>query len=103
MAYTDSVEVVLLKMELDDQKKRVLYLEEKNMELAKQLSESEEFQQRLINYLLTSANQQDQLENELKELKLRFLQIDIEKRKKQEEFQQAIEQINESLRNLSFL
>ena len=102
MAYTDSVEVVLLKMELDDQKKRVLYLEEKNMELAKQLSESEEFQQRLINYLLTSANQQDQLENELKELKLRFLQIDIEKRKKQEEFQQAIEQINESLSNLSY-
>ena len=101
MAETNSVEVFLLKMELDEQKQRVKSLREKTMELEKQLSQCDEFEQRLINYLLISANQQEQLEKELKDLKLLFFNIDIEKRKKQEEFRQAIEQINESLQNLS--
>ena len=63
----------LLKIELQEQKQRIIYLQEKKMELDKQLSECEEFEQRLINYLLISANQQDQLEKELKDLKLLFL------------------------------
>ena len=103
MAESDSVEVFLLKIELQEQKQRIIYLQEKKMELDKQLSECEEFEQRLINYLLISANQQDQLQKELKDLKLLFLKMDIEKRKKQEEILEAIEQMNQSLQNLSLL
>ena len=96
-------EVSLLKMELDKQNQRVIFLEENKMELEKKLTECEEFEDRLINYLLISANQQDKLEKELKELKLLFLHIDIEKRKKQEEFDEAIAQICATLQNLSFI
>ena len=103
MAESDSVEVFLLKIELQEQKQRIIYLQEKKMELDKQLSECEEFEQRLIMFLLISANQQDQLEKELKDLKLLFLKMDIEKRKKQEEILEAIEQMNQSLQNLSLL
>ena len=101
MAESDSVEVFLLKMELEEQKQRIIYLQDKKMELDKQLSECEEFEQRLMGYLLISANQQDQLEKELQDLKLLFQKMDIEKRKKQEEFLEAIEQMNKSLQNLS--
>ena len=94
-------EVSLLKMELDKQNQRVIFLQEKKIELEKKLLESEEFGERIIHYLLASANQQDQLEKELKDLKLLFLHIDIEKRKKQEEFNAAIEQINATLQNLT--
>ena len=101
MAESESVEVFLLKMELEEQKQRIIYLQDKKMELDKQLSECEEFEQRLMGYLLISANQQDQLEKELQDLKLLFQKMDIEKRKKQEEFLEAIEQMNQSLHNLS--
>ena len=101
MAESDSVEVFLLKMELEEQKQRIIYLQDKKMELDKQLSECEEFEQRLMGYLLISANQQDQLEKELQDLKLLFQKMDIEKRKKQEEFLEVIEQMNQSLQNLS--
>ena len=80
-----------LQMELDNQTQRVKFLEEKNSDLEQKLSKSEEFEQRLVNYLIISANQQDELEKELKELKILFLHVDIEKRKKQEEFQKALE------------
>ena len=89
-----------LQMELDNQTQRVKFLEEKNSDLEQKLSKSEEFEQRLVNYLIISANQQDELEKELKELKILFLHVDIEKRKKQEEFQKALEEINVILQNL---
>ena len=89
-----------LQTELDNQTQRVKFLEEKNSDLEQKLSKSEEFEQRLVNYLIISANQQDELEKELKELKILFLHVDIEKRKKQEEFQKALEEINVILQNL---
>ena len=89
-----------LQMELDNQTQRDKFLEEKNSDLEQKLSKSEEFEQRLVNYLIISANQQDELEKELKELKILFLHVDIEKRKKQEEFQKALEEINVILQNL---
>ena len=94
-------EVSLLKMELDKQNQRVISLQKDNMELKKKLSECEEFGDRLIHYLLTSANQQDQLEKELKDLKLLFLHMDIEKRKKQDELNEALQQVSATLQNLS--
>ena len=94
-------EVSLLKMELDKQNQRVISLQKDNIELKKKLSECEEFGDRLIHYLLTSANQQDQLEKELKDLKLLFLHMDIEKRKKQDELNEALQQVSATLQNLS--
>ena len=96
-----NVEVFLLQMQLEEQNQRVKFLEEKKSELEEQLKKSKEFEQRLVNYLIIAANQQEQLEEELKDLKLLFLQMDIKKRKKEQEVNLAIDQINESLQNLS--
>jgi hypothetical protein len=74
-------EVFLLKMKLDEQALRVKYLQQKNCELQEHLNLCEEFQQRLIGYLLDSANQQDLQQKELDELKLRCLESDLQKRK----------------------
>ena len=96
-----NVEVFHLQMQLEEQNQRVKFLEEKKSELEEQLKKSKEFEQRLVNYLIIAANQQEQLEEELKDLKLLFLQMDIKKRKKEQEVNLAIDQINESLQNLS--
>jgi hypothetical protein len=74
------VEVVLLKMKIEELTLRTKFLQEKNCELQKQLQNCEEFQQKLITYLLEGAKQQDQLQKELDELKLLCLQTDLQKR-----------------------
>ena len=94
-------EKFLLHKQLQEQIAKVKFLNENKNQLEEQLKQSEEFVQRLVNYLIISANQQEKLEKELEDLKLLFLQMEIEKRKKEEDFNQIIEEINDSLQNLS--
>jgi Tfp pilus assembly protein PilN len=75
------VEVFLLKMKIEEQTLKIKVLQEKNCELEKQLHNCEEFEQKLISYLLDGANKQDLLQKELDELKLLCLQTDLQKRK----------------------
>ena len=65
MAYAN-ITKLSLEMELNNQTERVKFLEEKIFDLEQKLAQCEEFEQRLINYLLISANQQDELEKELR-------------------------------------
>lgn len=96
-----NVDVLLLQMQLDEQIKRVNILEEEKSQLELQLIKSEEFQQRLVNYLIVTANQQEQLEEELKQLKLRFFAINVKKKENEENVNLALEEINQSLQQLS--
>jgi septal ring factor EnvC (AmiA/AmiB activator) len=101
MAESNSVEIFLLKIKLDEQQQRIKFLQDKKVQLEQQVNQCEEFQQRLINYLLLAANEQEQLQQELNNLKKLILESDVKKRRKKTEFNEAIEQINESLHNLS--
>lgn len=96
-----NVEVILLRKQLKEEVEKVKFLEQKKSELKNNLKDCEEFTQRLVNYLIISANQQEKLEKELKDLKLLFLEMDIKKRKKDADFNRTLEQINERLQNLS--
>ncbi len=96
-----NIEIFLLKMKIENQTQRIHFLTDKNCDLKKQLSESKDVQQNLFCYLFNEINRQEELQRELYELKLLFLQIDLVKRKKELELKKEIEQIKWSLQNLS--
>jgi hypothetical protein len=58
-----------LKSKLNEQNEIIKKLEHKKCELEQKLTNSEEFEQRLVNYLIIAANQQEALQRELDDLK----------------------------------